>query len=148
MANKILTDEMMKAVGFATSPVTHAIERGAIRKFAQAIEDPNPLFNDEKAARQSRFGGMIAPPTFVRMLGGAFLKLPFQLPKRGLDGGSEWEFFHPIRAGDRISVQTRLADLRESEGRMGTMLFHTYEVSYTNQFGEVCVLQRFTLIAY
>jgi acyl dehydratase len=148
LANKILTDEMMKAVGFTTPAVTYEIERGAIGKFAQAIEDPNPLFNDETAARGTRFGGMIAPPTFGRMLGGIFLKLPFQLPKRGLDGGSEWEFLHPIRPGDRITVQTKLADLRESEGRMGTMIFHTYEVSYSNQFGEVCVLQRYTLIAY
>jgi acyl dehydratase len=148
MANKILTDEMMKAVGFTTPPVVHEIEPGAIRKFAQAIEDLNPLFNDEQAARKTRFGGMIAPPTFGRNLGGIFLKLPFQLPKRGLDGGSEWEFFHPIRPGDRITVQTKLAELRESEGRMGQTIFHTYEVSYTNQFGELCVLQRFTLISY
>ena len=31
---------------------------------------------------------------------------------------------------------------------MGSMVFHTYEVSYTNQFDQVCVLQRFTLISY
>jgi acyl dehydratase len=148
MANKILTDEMLKAIGFKTKPVTYEIGARAIRKFAQAIEDPNPLFNDEQAARETRFGGMIAPPTFGRMLGGIFLRLPFQLPKRGLDGGSEWEFFHPIRPGDRITVQTKLADLKESEGKMGVMVFHTYEVSFTNQFDEVCVLQRFTLISY
>jgi acyl dehydratase len=148
MANKLLTEEMMKAVGFKSRAVTHEIERGAIRKFAQAIEDPNPLFNDELKARQTRFGGMLAPPTFGRSLGGIFLKLPFQLPKRGLDGGSEWEFFHPIRPGDRITVQTKLADLRESEGKMGPMIFHTYEISYTNQLDQVCVLQRFTLISY
>jgi acyl dehydratase len=148
MANKILTDEMMKVIGYKTPPVTHEIGRGAIRKFAQSIEDSNPLFNDEQDARETRFGGMIAPPTFGRSLGGIFLRLPFQLPKRGLDGGSEWEFFHPIRPGDRITVQTKLADLKESEGKMGVMIFHTYEVSYTNQFDEVCVLQRFTLISY
>jgi acyl dehydratase len=148
MANKILTDEMMKAIGFKTKPVTYEIGARAIRKFAQAIDDPNPLFNDEQAARETRFGGMIAPPTFGRMLGGIFLKLPFQLPKRGLDGGSEWEFLQPIRPGDRITVQTKLADLKESEGKMGVMVFHTYEVSFTNQFDEVCVLQRFTLISY
>jgi hypothetical protein len=31
---------------------------------------------------------------------------------------------------------------------MGSMVFHTYEVSYINQFDQVCVLQRFTLISY
>ena len=53
------------------------------------------------------------------------------------------------RAGlNRITVQTRLAELKESEGRMGAMVFHTYEVSYTNQFDQVCVLQRFTPSSY
>jgi MaoC dehydratase-like protein len=48
MTNKILTDEMMKAVGFSTRPVTHEIEPGGIRKFARAIEDPNPLFRPHR----------------------------------------------------------------------------------------------------
>jgi acyl dehydratase len=145
---KYITDEVKKMIGTETEPVTLEVERGDIRLFAQAIGDSNPLFNDEQAARTTHFGGIIAPPTFGRSLGGIFLRLPFQLPKRGLDGGSEWEFFHPIRPRDRITVQTKLAELKESEGRMGPMVIHTYEVSYTNQFDEICVLQRFTLISY
>jgi hypothetical protein len=45
-------------------------------------------------------------------------------------------------------VQSKLADLRESEGRLGTMVFITVETSYTNQHGVVCAIQRSTGIRY
>jgi acyl dehydratase len=147
---KYIGDAQKKQIGIESEPVTLDVERGAIRLFAQAIGDPNPLFNDEKEARKTRFGGMIATPTFARFLMGRAMPRPDipNMPTRLLDGGSEWEFFHPIRPGDRITVTTRLADLRESEGRMGTMVIEVMEVRYVNQFDEVCTIQRMTLIHY
>ena len=147
---KYITDEVKKLIGTETEPVTLDVERGDIRLFAQAIGDPNPLFNDEQEARKTRFGGMIGSPTFPRLLMGRQLpKLEFpNPPKRLLDAGSEWEFFHPIRPGDRISVTARLADLRETEGRLGTMLVQVMEMRYVNQFDELCTIQRMTLFMY
>ncbi len=150
MANKIVTEEATKQIGVEGPPVTVEIERGAIRRFAEAIGDTNPLFNSEPQARKSRFGGMIAPPTFCRSLMSPIPNVKLNLGEtfRGLDGGSEWEYFHPVRPGDRITVRTKLADLRESEGRLGPMVFIVMETSYTNQLGEVCALQRSTAIRY
>ena len=149
MANKYVTDEVKKQIGTQSQPRVVEVERGAIRRFAQAIGDPNPLFNDEEAARKTRFGGMIAPPTFCRSLGGELPDIKINMPQfRGLDGGSEWEYFVPIRPGDRITVVSKIADLREREGRLGPMVFIVVEHSYTNQFGELCVLQRSTGIRY
>ena len=147
---KYISDEQKKFIGVESEPITHDVERGAIRLFAQAIGDPNPLFNDEKQARKSRFGGMIAPPTFVRLLMPREMPrvdIP-NMPKRLLDGGSEWEFHEPIRPGDRITVIARLADLRETEGRMGAMVVRVTEVRYINQFDELCTIQRMSLINY
>jgi acyl dehydratase len=134
MANKYVTDEVRKQIGMQSEARVVEVERGAIRRFAEAIGDPNPLFNDEAAARRTRFGGMIAPPTF-----GEF---------RGLDGGSEWEYFEPIRPGDRISVVSKIADIRESAGRLGAMVFITVETSYTNHYNQLCAVQRSTVIRY
>ena len=94
---------------------------------------------------------MVASPTFCRSMGSPIPNV--KLGKlgdsfRGLDGGSDWEYFQPIRPGDRITVQSKLVDLRESEGRLGPMVFITIETSYTNQFGELCVTQRSTAIRY
>jgi acyl dehydratase len=151
MANKILNDEVLKQIGKAGEPRTYEVERGAIRRFAEAIGDPNPLFNDEQRARETRFGGIIAPPTFCRSMGSPIpdVRVPALGDSfRGLDGGSDWEYFKPIHVGDRITVQTKLVDLKESEGRLGPMIFITMETSYTNQFGEVCATQRSTAIRY
>ncbi|HLW68989.1 MAG TPA: MaoC family dehydratase N-terminal domain-containing protein [Candidatus Binataceae bacterium] len=149
MANKYVTDEVRKQIGKTAEPRTYEVERGAIRRFAEAIGDPNPLFNREVEARGSRFGGMIAPPTFCRSMMAAFPEIKIDMPgNRGLDGGSDWEYFAPIRPGDRITVQTKIADIRESDGRLGAMVFTTIETSYTNQFGQLCALQRATGIRY
>ena len=147
MANKFVTDEVKKLIGSQSQPRTFEIERGAIRRFAEAIGDPNPLFNEEQAARHTRFGGMIAPPTFMRSLGIEFLDVKVSA-SRGLDGGSEWEYFEPIRPGDRISVVSKIADIRENAGRLGAMVFITVETSYTNHYNQLCALQRSTVIRY
>jgi acyl dehydratase len=149
MANKYVTDEVRKQIGMQSEARMVEVERGAIRRFAEAIGDPNPLFNDEAAARKTRFGGMIAPPTFCRWLGAAIPEIKIDMPEfRGLDGGSEWEYFEPIRPGDRMSVVSKIADIRESAGRLGAMVFIMVETSYTNQFGQVCAVQRSTVIRY
>ena len=149
MANKYVTEEVKKQIGMQSESRTADIERGAIRRFAEAVGDPNPIFNDEAAARHTPFGGMIAPPTFCRSLSAAIPDIKLNMPQfRGLDGGSEWEYFEPIRAGDRITVVSKVADIRESEGRLGPMVFITIETSYTNQFGQVCAIQRATGIRY
>src|SRR5689334_22289720 len=69
MANKIVDEEARRQIRTAGVARTYEVERGAIRRFAEAIGDSSPLFNDEAAARRTRFGGMIAPPTFCRSLG-------------------------------------------------------------------------------
>ena len=51
----VITQQMRDAVGVESEPITHDVEKGAIVKFAQAIGDTNPLFNDEAAARQTRY---------------------------------------------------------------------------------------------
>ncbi len=150
MANKIVDEEARKQIGTVGEARTYDVERGAVRRFAEAIGDANPLFNDEQQARKTRFGGTIATPTFCRSMGSPIPNVKLNMPAqfRGLDGGSDWEYFQPIRVGDRITVQSKLVDLRESEGRLGPMVFIVIEASYTNQFGELCVTQRSTAIRY
>ena len=132
MANKYVTEEVRKQIGKVAEPRTYEVERGAIRRFAEAIGDPNPLFSGDQEARHGRFGGIIAPPTFCRSMMAAFPEIKLDIPgNRGLDGGSDWEYLEPIRPGDRITVQCKIADIRESEGRLGAMVFTTIETSFS-----------------
>ena len=146
----LLTEEMrQQAIGRESDPVATDVEKGAIVKFARAIQDDNPLFNDEVAARNSRFGGLIAPPTFLRSVGTQRPELPFELPlTRLLDGGSDWEYFHPVRPGDRITSVAKITDVSERTGRLGAMVFMTVVVTYRNQLDQVVATQTGTSIRY
>lgn len=145
-----LTEQQRRqAIGTEGAPVTMEVEKGAIIKFAEAIGDDNPLWNDEAAARRSRYGGLTAPPTFLRSLRVGLPELPFEIPfDRRLDGGSDWEYFQPVRPGDRIQAVAKVTDLRERTGRMGLMIFMTAKITYRNQFDEIVATQTATLIQY
>ena len=133
------------------SPVaTMEVEKGHVRSFASAIGDSNPLWTDEIQARKSRYGGLIAPPTFLRTLRTQRLE---QLPvehnlNRLLDGGSTWEYFEPVRIGDRITAVNRVIDIYARAGRLGQMLFVVTETTYTNQLSQVVATQSNTSIRY
>ena len=145
----IITQEMRDAIGVESEAITYDVEKGAARKFAEAIGDDNPLYIDEEAARKIRYGGLIAPPTFMRSMSAGRSRATVQSPyPEALDGGSEWEYFEPVRAGDRITVTRKIADVFEREGRLGKMLFIVRETKYVNQFGNVAALQRSTGISY
>ena len=145
-----LTEEMrQQAIGVEGPPVTTEIEKGAIIKFAQAIEDDNPVFNDEEAARKSQYGGLIAPPTFLRSVRSSRREPPFDIPfNNALDGGSDWEYFEPVRPGDRITAVSRITDMQERSGRMGVMIITSTVTTYTNQFDQVVATQTTTGIRY
>ena len=147
--NTFLTDEVrQRALGLQSGPATLDVEKGAVARFAEAVGDPSPLYNDEAAARKTRVGGLVAPPTFLRSLRLERPTLPDSPFERLLDGGSDWEYFEPVRVGDRVTGVVRIADLWERSGRLGTMLFTVLEFTYTNQLGELVATQRNTLIYY
>jgi acyl dehydratase len=77
--------------------------RTAIRKFADGIGDPNPLWRNQDYARKTRYGGIVAPPSWVLSVLSAI-----QFGWRGIAGfhsGSEFFFYKPVRAGDKITPE-------------------------------------------
>ena len=142
-----VTPEMRAAIGTRSEPVTWEVEKGEIIRFARAIGDPNPLYSDEVAARRGPHGGIIAPSTFLHAYGAA--RVGFEYPAGvGLDGGSEWEYFEPVRPGDRITVTATIADIFEKQGRVGKMVFIKSDIEYVNQFEELVARRRSTGIFY
>ena len=53
-------------VGLRSELVRNLVERSTVRRFAETIADPSPLYVDEGAAARSRYGRIVAPPTFLR----------------------------------------------------------------------------------
>ncbi len=56
-------DELEVGEEYETMPFTVTAER--IAKYVEGTEDYNPVFCDQEAAKDSQFGGIIAPPTIV-----------------------------------------------------------------------------------
>jgi acyl dehydratase len=111
--------------------------KDAIRHFANGLGDLNPLWRNEDYARNSIYGSIIAPPTFLNAIseGQAIVGLP------GLIAtfvGSEWEWFKLIQVNDRFSVTNQLLDLKELKGSGGGRHFlQSGILSYYNQRGEL-----------
>lgn len=152
-APSVITDEMRKMVGHQWGPSVYEIEKGWIRRFAEAIEDPNPLYYDEAYAKKTRHGGIIAPPGFIAGLRedkGAdwFRGVKCSLNTGALNGGNEVEFIKHIYAGDVISVTEKLLSIEEKQTKKGLMLFCSMEKTYTNQKGEVVAKMRNTGIRF
>lgn len=55
---------LKESIGKRSDKVKNTIERGAVRKFAEAIGDSAPIFIDEQTGAASRYKQNVAPPTF------------------------------------------------------------------------------------
>jgi acyl dehydratase len=92
------------ALGVESAPVSYEVEKGAIRKFAEAIGDEDPIYYDEKAAQAAGFKTIVAPPTFLCTFRAQELPdLKIQFGRVRLNGGNEYEYSQPIYAGDTIT---------------------------------------------
>ena len=97
--------------------------------------------------RDSR--SVVAPPTFLRSVLTNPLPDNIKSPYSAVvDGGSVWEYFEPVCAGDIITTKTKLQDVFDRDGRLGNMIFIIRITSYTNQNSELVATQATTSITY
>jgi acyl dehydratase len=136
-----ITEELRRMLGVEAEPQIHAVEKGHIKRFAQAVGDANPLWNDAEYAGKSRYGTIVAPPTFLMDAGlSKFVDRLMAIPcplNNLLNGGTRIVYYQPIKAGDTITSVAKLADLQEKSGKSGKLLFMVIEVTFKNQRGEV-----------
>ena len=145
-------EKLRDEIGVEWEPRAYEIEKGMIRRFARAIDDQNPLWQDEEYASKSQCGGIIAPPTFILTIGFEQVqqKMTDLMPDAGrLHGGTELECYLPVRPGDTITASGKIANVRERIGKStGKMLFVTFDISYTNQRQESVAKCRQLTILY
>lgn len=129
-----------------SDPVPGDIERGAVRKFAEAIGDTNPLYVDEAVARTSRFGRIIAPPTFAMTLD--YGDIPgLHFPQEGLIHGEQTFYYErPLFVGERVFCSRRLCDVSTRRGASGSMTFLVFESRCQDADGHTVQSARMTLI--
>jgi acyl dehydratase len=141
--NDTLITEPLKDLLGKEQPVEYFdIEKGHLKTFADAIGDPNPLWTDIEYAKKSKYGTLIAPPTFlidagIIKLGDKLIALEDENSGGFINGSTEIEYMLPIKLGDTIKTTAKLIDIKEKEGKSGKLLFMTIEVNYYNQNGDL-----------
>ncbi|TAM88833.1 MAG: MaoC family dehydratase [Candidimonas sp.] len=131
-------------IGATMPPFVVEVEKGAIRQFARAIGETNPVYFDEAVARQQGYRSLPAPPTFVA----SFRPVERQPWLAQLDSGrilaGEQTFSNVRRlvAGDVVSCEMGLADIVEKKGRSGVMQLLVQEVQVTDGDGRLVVVNK------
>jgi acyl dehydratase len=113
-------------IGRESEVVLFEVERGAIRNFAEAVQDQTP-----QSVR-----GDIAPPTFPTTFRMTIPGLTFDLA-RVLHGAQEYRYERPLRAGDRVRCRVRVADVYQRTGRLGEMTFLILAMDGTDESGSL-----------
>ncbi len=136
----VITEELNSLLNKEFGPEVYEIEKGMLRRFVEAIDDPNPRWLQEGPPT---FPAALVPKKLLNVILNADIPL-----KRLLNGSSELEYIKPIKAGDVISVTGKLTRLRQVQGAEGPTLFMFTEMTYTNQLGEVVVKGKNTYVKY
>ncbi|WFR74513.1 (3R)-hydroxyacyl-ACP dehydratase subunit HadA [Prescottella defluvii] len=100
----------------------YEIGREKIREYARAVLDGHPAHHDEDAARGLGYDGLIAPLTFVSIVGMLAQRKLFEEVVTGYDLSQIMQtdqrlvFHRPLKAGDRLICDVYLESFRQAAG--------------------------------
>ena len=117
-----------------------------IKRFAQAVGETNPIHFDEDYAKSTKYGTIIASPLFCQTFtfedvppsrlpnDGSPIEIDVPIPaQRTVGGGSSYEIFQRVKAGDQITAKSTLKDVFTKQGKSGKLYFVVVETEFSNQ---------------
>ena len=125
-----------------------------IRRWVMALDYANPIHWNEELARNSRFGGLVAPQSIAVALDCGHGVQPAcvgRIPGSHLIfGGEEWWFYgYRLRPGDRLFQERRFHDYKVTETKFaGPTMFARGDTLHRNQNGTIVAKERSTAIRY
>lgn len=110
--------------------------RDSVRHYAWGIGDDNPLWSDPDYAAGTRYGSIIAPPTFMYGIFDAVVA-PGLPDIQWIYSGADWTFYRPVKVGEPITARAELVDAREvSGGTVAKLIVQTGKVTYLDTTGK------------
>ena len=100
----------------------YEVGREKVREYARAVQDFHPAHHDEDAAKGLGYDGLLAPLTFVSLLGIMSQTRMLQEvitgydPSQILQTDQRLESHRPIQVGDRIFCDVYLESFRQMSG--------------------------------
>ena len=174
----VLTPEVKAMIGVSGDVVAAwgEVNQEYLRRFTQALMDPDPRYWDQEFSRTTQYGDIITPPIMVSYMtylirpdqedpitkafqedpmsdGIGSVERPGALPPvpthlvRVLNAGNELEIYKYPSIGDKIFYQNRYSDIRERAGRDGqSFLIITTETTFKNQDEDLLCITRASTI--
>ena len=136
-------DELRKRIGVkigvTAEPWCYEATRDNIRHYAHGIGDDNPLWCVPEYAAKTKYGDVIALPSFLfatsRIVSGYVGGLP---GVHAMWSGADWTWHKVVRRNDVISTEAWLKDIVEHQTRFaGRAIQQTYHVNFFNQQGDL-----------
>ena len=113
------------------------VTKRAIKRFVDAMGDPNPLWRDKEYAKKTRYGDIIAPPSWVfSALSGV------QFGWKGLAGfhiATDMKFFKPIFLNDCLKFEAIYMGFEgpKTSRFAGKIVIDSFQERYFNQRDEL-----------
>jgi acyl dehydratase len=157
MADSVINDELRAQIDVEGPESVSEVTTTGCRLFARAVGHGDLIFYDEDVAKQRGYRSVVAPPGFLgtpifrpgsRNEGaapGGGMNIPY---KRILNGGTTYEYFEPVCAGDVIKARSKLTELQERTGSIGPMLIAYRETTFRRQDGTVVAKMYGNIIHY
>lgn len=137
-------------IGLVLSKGTVEVEKGRLVFFAKATGQLDPIYSIEAAARDAGHPSLPVPPSFLFCLNCEtadqveMLKVVQMDLARILHAEQSFDYHKMAYAGDRLTFETKVADVYEKKG--GALLFIVQETRVTNQKGEHIADMRYSLV--
>jgi len=156
MAESVVTDAMKAQIGVEGPETVSEVTSTGCRLFARAVGHTDAIFYDREAARARGYRDIVAPPGFLgsavfrpgeRSDGGAHPQAgtPY---RRILNGGTTYEYFEPVCAGDIVRSRSKVTEFQERQGSIGSMLITFRETSFVREDGTLVAKMYGSLISY
>ena len=163
MADELIPPEAKAMVGTILQTRSGVVYQKEFQRFAAAVNDLNPIYFDEEAAKAQGYKTTPAPLLFLTQAlqgvtrldelvkdgvpgGGGGTQVPLNVHRK-MAGGEEYDFIEPVYPGDTITAESKLASVEEKTGLSGAFVLVTRETTYTNQDGVIVARSRMSMIA-
>jgi acyl dehydratase len=130
-----------KFIGKTYPSSIYEVGKEKIKEYAKAIKNLDPHYVDDDFAKKSKYGTIIAPPTFAVVFGAHLIEPVFNDKELNLNmamlvhGEQELEFLEVVKAGDSINTSAKIVDIKNKE-KLDVI---SVEVKSKNQHGnDVC----------
>ena len=139
-------------IGHAWPSFDVVIERGAAIAFARGLEETDPIYLDEAAARAAGLRGIAVLPTFPIAMSTERVDLIYDMlqrlsvdPAKILHASQRFVHHQPMVVGDRLTGTKRIANIADRKN--GTLTFIDTVIEYRNAAGEPVCEDHCSLVA-